>query len=158
MSNLTWEDRHAIADLPVRYARCVDRRDLHGVAECFTRDADYDTSIIPGGMVHQGRDAVVSLVAKAIAGLGSTQHFISNVLVDDHGAGVACHSYVLASHASETGDVTLVGVMQEDEVVCTADGWKIRRRAIQPLWKTVGSAVPSPIPSTGSPRSGQHGR
>lgn len=140
MSNLTLEDRLAIAELPVRYARCADGPDHDGLARCLTLDAQYDASHIPGGIVHEGREAVVAFVTAAHERLDAPQHFVTNVLVEDRDTYVSCQSYVFTPLLAEGGG-TFIGVKWDDQVVRTAEGWQIRRRTVQPVWRVRAAAT-----------------
>jgi len=134
LSSLTLEDRLELADLPVRYARCADGPDLDGLARCLSPDAEYDASGIPGGAVHEGRDAFVAFVAAAHARVDAPQHFVTNVSIEEHDTYVTCHCYVFAPLLAENGG-TFVGVRWEDHVVRTSEGWRIRRRRVHPVWR-----------------------
>jgi 3-phenylpropionate/cinnamic acid dioxygenase small subunit len=94
------EDRFEIQDVLFRYARAVDRLDYDGIRECYFPDA-IDTH---GGYVGTV-DGLVEDIRERHRTIDSSQHFVTNVLVefvDDDTAHVEsyCLCY-LRQHAAE---------------------------------------------------------
>lgn len=121
------EDRAAIHDLTMRYARGVDRRDLDLVAACFAPDAGYE-----GGLG-------VGTIAVALAALRdrmqryrTTMHFIANQLVELDGDRARCETYAIVYHRLEPDDEDaqdyIVGVRYVDDLARHGDGWWIVHR------------------------------
>jgi 3-phenylpropionate/cinnamic acid dioxygenase small subunit len=117
--------REDVAELLVRYATGIDRRDWPLFRTCFTEDCHADYGDIG---VWQGVEAITEYMRKVHAPMGHTLHRISNVAVTRSGDGVSARSYV---------DVVLLiggdrGVhalgFYDDELVRTNQGWKIARR------------------------------
>ncbi len=128
--------RQDVADVLVRYATAIDRRDWALFQACFTEDCEADYGDI--GVWH-GADAITEWMERAHAGLGHTLHRITNQAIVPSGDGVAARSYVDAivmARDNQTGS-RAVGYY-DDELVRTDDGWKIaRRRFTMVLLRTV---------------------
>ena len=120
------EARQDIADLLVRYAAGIDRRDWKLLRSCFTDDcvADY-------GSVGRwkGGDEITAWMRTTHEPLGHTLHRITNQAVAAEGEVVTVRSYV---DAIVLGPDNLRGAQAvgyyDDVVVRTDDGWKIARR------------------------------
>ncbi len=129
------QDRWAIADLLHSYADAVDARDWDGLAQLFTPAAEADYGELGG--VQQGRAAIVGHCAGALQQFTATQHLIGNVrvlLASDGSATTTCS--FLAVHVRPDGAPPfVVGGRYADEVTRTADGWRIARRLLQPIWR-----------------------
>src|SRR5262245_45992906 len=120
------EVRQEVADLLIRYATALDRRDWALLRSCFTDDcvADY------GGVGRwSGADEITEWMRKTHDPLGHSLHRITNQAVAASGDSVTARSYV---------DVIVLGPdnargaqacgYYDDVVVKTKDGWKIARR------------------------------
>jgi 3-phenylpropionate/cinnamic acid dioxygenase small subunit len=122
----TIDDRNEIADVLVRYATGIDRRDWALLRTCFTEDCEADYGDI--GVWH-GAGAITDWMEQAHAGCGHTMHRISNQAISSGDHGVTARSYVDAivmRAGNETG-IRSAGYY-DDEFVRTDDGWKIARR------------------------------
>jgi 3-phenylpropionate/cinnamic acid dioxygenase small subunit len=123
---LSHQDRQEIADLLVRYATGIDRRDWVLFQTCFTDDCVADYGDI--GLWH-GADAITTWMEKSHAGCGHTLHRITNQDLTPNGEGVTARSYVdsiVMSPDNRTG-VRAVGYY-DDEIARTDGGWKVARR------------------------------
>lgn len=118
--------RQDIADVLVRYATGIDRRDWALFRTCFTDDCDADYG--PIGTWH-GADAITEWMERTHEPCGHTLHRITNQALTPHGDGVAARSYVdsLVMSADNSTATRAVGYY-DDEIVDTDDGWKIARR------------------------------
>jgi 3-phenylpropionate/cinnamic acid dioxygenase small subunit len=122
------DTRQDVAEVLVRYATGIDRRDWKLFRSCFTGDchADYGDS----GGVFAGVEALTDFMVRAHAAMGHILHRISNEAVariaDDR---VAARSYVDAvlMTADNTRGIHAIG-FYDDELVRTDDGWRIARR------------------------------
>jgi 3-phenylpropionate/cinnamic acid dioxygenase small subunit len=121
------ETRADVAEVLVRYATGIDRRDWKLFRSCFVEDchADYgDTGVF------EGVEALTEFMVRAHAAMGHILHRITNEsvsrLADDR---VAARSYVDAvlMLADGTRGVHAIG-FYDDELVRTDDGWRIARR------------------------------
>lgn len=126
-------DRAAIQDLLVRYAHCVDRRDLEGVAACFTSDAGYRGSLGEGTI----QNALVAL-RQRMDRYESTMHLLGNQLIEIDGDRAKSETYAIAHHRiNNNGDRRnlTVGVRYEDDLVRRDGRWIICRRVVHMEWE-----------------------
>jgi 3-phenylpropionate/cinnamic acid dioxygenase small subunit len=134
-------DRFAIVDLLHRYATGLDTRDWDKLASVFTHDGVADYGALGG--VNEGPAAIVKLCSGALEGLDASQHIISNEVIEVDGDRARARCYFKAQHVfrgAEGGDNFLVGGTYEDEIVRTAEGWRIERRTLTATW-TDGNPV-----------------
>jgi len=128
------EVRQDVADLLVRYATAIDRRDWSLFRTCFTPDCEADYGDIGSW---RGVEAITEWMERAHAGLGHTMHRISNQQVSSVGDVVAARSYVdaiILGPDNRTG-TRAIG-FYDDEFVRTDEGWKIARRRFTRLLQT----------------------
>ncbi len=126
------QDRAAIHDLVMRYARAVDRRDLAGVAACFTPDAAYEGQLSTSGIA----DALARLET-ALASWDVTQHLMGNQLIELHGDRASCETYAVATHVRGEGPTRrelTVAVVYQDDLVRRGGGWLICKRVARTLF------------------------
>lgn len=107
------EDRAEIADVLVRYATGIDRRDWPLFRTAFTDDCELDYGEIG---VWKGVDAVTAFMQQAHTMAGHTLHRITNQAIDVHG-----------DSAEVRSDVDAL-IMIGDTLVRTDTGWRIARR------------------------------
>jgi 3-phenylpropionate/cinnamic acid dioxygenase small subunit len=120
------EVRQDVADVLVRYATGIDRRDWALFRTCFTGDCEADYGEI--GVWH-GADAITVWMEQAHAGCGHTMHRITNQAISADGDGVVARSYVDAIvMAPDNRSGTRAVGYYDDELVRTDDGWRIARR------------------------------
>ncbi len=122
------EVRQDVAEVLVRYATGIDRRDWVLFRTCFTDDCEADYGDIG---VWLGGDEITAWMEQSHAPCGHTMHRITNVVVvpGRDGDRVAARSYVDAvvmGPNNETGSRS-VGYY-DDELVPADDGWRIARR------------------------------
>ena len=115
-----------IAEVLVRYATGIDRRDWDLFRSCFASDclAEYE-----GIGTWESADAITDFMVTAHAGMGPTMHRISNIDVDVDGDRGVARSYVdgiLMAADGESG-FNPVG-FYDDELVRMPDGWRIAHR------------------------------
>lgn len=116
----------AVADVLVRYATGIDRRDWALFRSCFTDTCEADYGAI--GTWHSGGE-ITAWMERSHATCGYSLHRITNIVVTTKSAGVTARSYVDAvvlGPGNETGSQSIG--FYDDELVPTADGWKIARR------------------------------
>ncbi len=96
-----YDDRHAICDVLYRYARSVDRCDLDLLKSCYWPDGT-DVHWFYNGNAHAFADYVVPLLAE----IASSQHSITNPIIELHGerAFVECQWYVVHHIPLQEGD------------------------------------------------------
>ena len=121
-------DRQDIADLLVRYATGIDRRDWDLLRSCFTEDCQADYGAI--GRWH-GADEITEWMRQTHEPVGHTMHRITNPAIDVEGDGTraSARSYVdaLVLFADNKAGTRATG-MYDDELVRTQAGWRIARR------------------------------
>ena len=122
------DDRAQIADVLIRYATGIDRRDWPLFRTCWTYeiDADYDT-VGHFSTVDEISDAMTEIHAN----MGPTYHRMSNFAIDVDGDRATVRSYVhavlMVTAADPSNWVDAIG-HYEDVFVRTAEGWRIRSR------------------------------
>jgi hypothetical protein len=143
-------DREGIVDVLVRYARAIDTRDWPLFRTCFADDVAADYGDI--GSWHGVEDITAFMIA-AHAGMGPTQHALTNFVIDIEGDRARSATYVhavtvLATHPDDWIDT--MGI-HEDQLHRQAEGWRITNR----IFRTTRMIV-SPSLSAGV-RSGPSG-
>ncbi|MGA5534504.1 nuclear transport factor 2 family protein [Mycolicibacterium nivoides] len=125
------EDRLDIVDVLIRYATGIDRRDWPLFRTVFTDDCVLDYGQIGAW---NGVDAVTEFMDRSHAMAGHTMHRLSNHTVAVDGDAATARTYVdgLIMAADNNSGVNAVG-FYDDELVRTADGWRIARRQFTPV-------------------------
>ena len=120
------EVRQDVADVLVRYATGIDRRDWDLFRTCFTDDCEADYGEI--GVWH-GVDEIADWMTVVHEACGHTLHRITNIVVSPATDGVTARSYVeaLVLGPDNGAGVRATG-FYDDDLVDTADGWRIARR------------------------------
>lgn len=126
---VTDDDRAArqdIAEVLVRYATGIDRRDWDLFRSCFTDDvlAEYE-----GIATWNGVEEITDSMVRSHADMGHTMHRISNIAVTVDGNTAEARSYVDAVLMSADGTTGLnPHGFYDDSLVRTDDGWRIAHR------------------------------
>lgn len=135
-------DLQEIIDLLHRYACALDEKDWPLLATCFTADA---VALYGEALGRQEGFAAIENVCRAALGhLDSSQHMISNPEIQVEGDTATARCYVHAQHTkagTPGGDNVTIGGTYLDELVRTADGWRIRHRELRFLWQEGNQAV-----------------
>jgi 3-phenylpropionate/cinnamic acid dioxygenase small subunit len=120
------EDRQDISDLLVRYATGIDRRDWPLFRTVFTDDCELDYGEIGAW---KGLDAVSDFMEQTHALLGHTMHRLSNMVITVDGNQAVARTYLdgLMMAPDNKSGVNALG-FYDDEIVRTADGWRVARR------------------------------
>lgn len=119
------EDRQDIADVLVRYATGIDRRDWPLFRTVFTEDCELDYGEIGAW---KGVDAVTEFMQQAHAIAGHTLHRLSNQVITINGDSAETRTYVDALiMVDDNHGVNGIGYY-DDELVRTDAGWRIARR------------------------------
>jgi 3-phenylpropionate/cinnamic acid dioxygenase small subunit len=118
--------RPDISDLLVRYATGIDRRDWPLFRTVFTDDCHLDYGEIG---VWDGVDAVTDFMEQTHAPAGHTMHRLTNQAIAVDGDKASARTYVDAviMFADNQAGVNALG-FYDDEIVRTADGWRIAQR------------------------------
>ncbi len=133
MTGLEADDRVAIRELLLRYARGVDARDLALVASCFTPDAIYRGTLATGTV----SDALAALPG-AMRRYTATRHAITAHSVQVDGDVAQSDAECTAQHWRADGGCRTVAVRYRDQLARGADGWRIVRRDVETLWTRGG--------------------
>jgi hypothetical protein len=135
-------DRQAIMDLAVAYTWALDRREFENLRQVFTPAgvADYN------GRIFAGVDAIITKVAAALTPLDASQHLVGNhqVTIAPDGATAAARCYFQAQHVrrgTPGGDNFIIAGRYDDQLVRTADGWRIAHRTLSTDWVEGNPAV-----------------
>lgn len=142
-----WLDRQAIVDLTIAYTWALDRRQFEDLRQVFLPDA---IASLVGEL--RGVDAIIERVSAALMPLDDSQHIVSNHQVRLNGDRATCRCYMQAQHVRrglEGGDNFIVAGRYEDDVVRTAEGWRIARRVLVRTWSDGNPAVLRPPPRSG---------
>ena len=92
-------DRHAIADVVLRYCRGIDRLDLELVRDCYHDDATDEHGSFRGT-----RDEYVEWVAGVLARFTGTMHVVANQLIEIDGDDARSETYGVAYHWGDPPD------------------------------------------------------
>jgi ketosteroid isomerase-like protein len=123
-------DRIEIEQLLVRYCYAIDQRDWESYRSVYTEDAVIDdVSAGPGNSV----DQMIEFLKGALEKVVLIQHAISTSLVEIDGdrasARTICHCPLVLDRGDGGTAMFFQGLWYVDELVRTADGWRIARRA-----------------------------
>jgi hypothetical protein len=118
-----------------RYARAIDTRDWNLLEKLFTKDAVIDYRV-PGG-TRLELPAMVEWLRASLRIFRTTQHVMSNPLVEIAGDEARSTTYLTATHVQvgldgEQSVATLHGIYR-DAHVRSPDGWRIRERILEPV-------------------------
>jgi ketosteroid isomerase-like protein len=120
-------DSQDISDLISRLGRWLDDKEFANARSVLTEDVTVST---PGGQA-EGIDRVIAQASRNHQ--VPTQHLITNVLVDldgDHATATANLLVTFAGSVLERqGERYTVGVAR------TADGWRLSRIEVRPVWR-----------------------
>jgi hypothetical protein len=121
-------DRHEIADLVSRLGLWLDEGRFDEASTILTDDVAVDT---PGGQA-EGIERVIAQ-ARRNHQFDGLQHVITNVLIDLDGDRADVRANLVASFV---GDAKLEqhGERYRFEAVRTADGWRLSRVQVRPVW------------------------
>ena len=133
-------DRMEIIDTINRYATSVDTRDWDLFLTCYTDEMNAD-------MVSVGFDEPMDMPAKAfleiikhaVEPFDSTQHLISNHVIEVDGENATCVCYLQAQHFSQddTGaHAVLIGGYYANSLIRTPAGWRINKYKVVKTWMT----------------------
>jgi 3-phenylpropionate/cinnamic acid dioxygenase small subunit len=121
-------DREQIADVLIRYATGIDFKDWALLRTCWTEDVDVDYGEVGR---YSGADAITGLMEQLHGAMGPTYHRLTNFAIAVDGDSATARSYVHAVLQAVSDDaaswVEALG-HYDDELIRTADGWRIARR------------------------------
>lgn len=126
-------DTQAIVDLTIAYGWILDHGPRTDLDKVFTADA----VAVYGGDRFEGLPAIVDKVESALGPLSISQHIISNQQVEIDGDTATCRCYLHAQHTlhgTPGGDNFIIAGRYVDDLVRTADGWRITHRVLHFDW------------------------
>jgi 3-phenylpropionate/cinnamic acid dioxygenase small subunit len=130
-------DRLAIQELVVRYAWAIDTKDWAALDTVFLPDAWLDYSSNPGGAVGHYPE-IRAWLEKSLAPFPVTQHLVTNIDPTVDGDRATCRTMVYNPMGAATREGPLhfffLGGRYDDELVRSADGWRIAKRVETLLW------------------------
>jgi SnoaL-like protein len=121
-------DRREIADLVSRLGLWLDEGRFDEAPSILTDDVTVDT---PGGQA-EGIERVIAQ-ARRNHQYDGLQHVISNVLIDLDGDRAAVRANLVASFVDGAA-VEQHGERYRFEAARTADGWRLSRVEVRPVW------------------------
>ncbi|MEV0699524.1 nuclear transport factor 2 family protein [Saccharopolyspora sp. NPDC050389] len=128
----TSDDRSAIERVLFRYARAVDRLDYEGIRDCYFPDAIDNHGGYCGPV-----DGLVEDIRRRHATIDSSQHFISNVLIDftdDDTAEVESYCLCYLRQARSVGsaeqDLAIIRCRYVDRFERRGGRWRIADRIV----------------------------
>ena len=133
-------DRAHVTDVPLLYARGVDRRDWGLVRSCFSDDAFVDGTRSTGPV-----DAYLAELRPGVERWAATMHVMANQLASVEGDRASLETYAVAFHWAEAPagtphpDNLIVGVRYHDELARQGDRWVITRRVVSGDWQVQGT-------------------
>lgn len=160
---ITANDRQALYDRLMRYARAMDSGDAAGVAACFTPDGVLTNA---AGDRFEGRAGVERFAATAMRNktFRGRQHHIRPLLLQSTGSSYRACSYyqVVDFQAGRDPSVLSLGWYADDMVRDPQGGWLIKAKKLN-RWNTeldprAGALGPAPVVRTvglGRPIPGQ---
>ena len=136
-------DRTQIIELMHRYAAGVDSRDWVSLRAMFTDEIgaemlglDADLGIPKVTTPERWIDTV----SRGLAQYTVTQHSMSNHRIELNGDRALCVTYVVAQHFKQgeknQQSIYAMGGYYSNEMVRTADGWKIGKWKLTGTWET----------------------
>ena len=123
-------DRMEIQDLLVKYSYAIDSRDFEALDDVFTPDAWIDYTVMggPAGNLVDTKKFLTDTMGM----FRSFQHMVSTsqITIDGDTARVKtiCHNPMVMPLGDEKVQVFYCGLWYVDEMVRTAEGWRITKR------------------------------
>ena len=133
-------DARVIEHLMVRYFDAVDALDPFAAVEIFTDDIEGDFMT---GKVYRGPRAVARALGKILLQYEHTSHHITNHRATITGDTATALTYIYAFHRMRSsGDTWHLWARHVDQLVRTADGWRVRHRVLSavdsvPRWSKI---------------------
>ena len=138
------EDRLELLELPARYARGIDDRDIEGLMELFCEDAEFVHA--DGGRQILGRDAIEAFYRDILAGYGMSIH-VPHAQVVERIEGDEASGWVMSHAELAVGDRYVVGALRYADNYRRVEGrWCFARRELSfwyfANWDELGEVVP----------------
>ncbi len=124
-------DRNEIIDLFSRYATGIDTRDAALYRSCFTDALAWD--MMGQGLTEGAADVWVETALNTVQFFATTQHIITNHVIDIDGDEATAVAYLQAQHWNADA-ATLVGGYYSNRLQRTPEGWKFCRIELKITW------------------------
>jgi len=137
------EDRAEVHDVLARYFQTVDRRDRDRLRSLFTENARWSSA---GAWSLSGADGIADGILKVVARYRTTFHLMGNESIEVDGNAATTEVYAIAYHIYDHAGAEqawVVGLVYNDELVRTGDGWNFNRRSLEAKW-IQGEPIPHP--------------
>lgn len=136
---LQWlKDREDIKTVVLRYATGADLRDWEMLQSVFADQVDIDFSSFGGGPVTTvSSEEYLGFVKALIPGFDSTQHQLTNFVIDINGNEANCVAYMQAEHFVATEDEELchtVGGYYTYRLTKENTDWKVCSLKLSATW------------------------
>lgn len=132
------DERITVAQTVYSYAKGIDTRDWALYRSIFAGEVAMDFQSWNGIAPHRiAADALVANVSAYFAGLDATQHVMTNPQVHINGDRASCVVYMQAEHFLDDQTPSrrfVIGGFYTNELVRTADGWKLVSVKLTVLW------------------------
>lgn len=136
---MDFNDFNEITRRRYEYAQGIDTRDFALLRSIFTDEITMDFTDYGGtSPVTLDADLWVSTVESLILGLDSTQHVMTNPIVDVDGDTATCRMYMKAEHFLQNSQGSFdyaIGGYYLDELVRIDGIWKIRAVTLKLFWQ-----------------------
>jgi 3-phenylpropionate/cinnamic acid dioxygenase small subunit len=146
-------DPLAIQQLLSRYTYACDTRDWDLLDACFLPDARIQYESLPP--FPDGYAGLRGSTVRTLTLLRSTQHLLGNLHVTVDGDRATAASYVQATHVADDGRSWVTGGRYDDELVRTADGWRIAARTFRRQWRSDPDGVAARVMAAATAPSGR---
>ena len=140
-------DRAQIIELMHRYATAVDSKDWTTLRTLFTDEIGAEMIGLKADLgipVNTTAERWIDVISRGLAQYSVTQHSMSNHRIEVSGDKAVCTVYVVARHfipdAKGGHAIFDVGGYYNNDVIRTADGWKIRKWKLVGTWETLTDA------------------
>ena len=136
---MNFDDFTEITRRRYEYAQGIDTRDFELLRSIFTDEITmdfYDYSGLPAITI--SADDWVETVSALMNGLDSTQHVMTNPIVDIDGDTATCRMYMKAEHFllnSQGSPDYSIGGYYIDQLVRLEDRWTIKAVTLKLLWQ-----------------------
>lgn len=129
----SWEDKREIEELLVLYSFLIDGKHFDRLGEVFTDDAEIDYT--KAGGIAGSLAEIQAWLADALRPFQLVQHMLGNFMirVDGDRATNTCYFHNPMGMAGADGKLSVFwcGGRYFDELVRTAHGWRLSKRAVE---------------------------
>jgi SnoaL-like domain len=131
------EARLAIAELPCRYARAVDARDLDTWVGLFVDDVDC-------GRYGKGREALRTYIEPAVRSFYRSVHFVCGHVVDFESDDAACGTVYCRAEHEDCDEWVVMAIVYHDRYACRDGQWFFERRQEKHWYSADALTRPAP--------------